>query len=103
MAVIEAIVRVQEEMTLWRRDIHAHPELGFEENRTSHFVAEKLRGFGLEVHRGIGKTGVVGVLRTGSAGAFGRSARRHGRAADSRGEYFRAPLDERWAHARLRA
>jgi amidohydrolase len=68
MAVIEAIVRVQEEMTLWRRDIHAHPELGFEENRTSHVVAEKLRGFGLEVHPGIGKTGVVGVLRTGSAG-----------------------------------
>ena len=68
MAVIEAIVRVQEEMTLWRRDIHAHPELGFEENRTSNLVAEKLRGFGLEVHRGIGKTGVVGVLRAGSAG-----------------------------------
>ena len=66
--MIEAIVRVQEEMTLWRRDIHAHPELGFEENRTSNLVAEKLRGFGLEVHRGIGKTGVVGVLRAGSAG-----------------------------------
>jgi amidohydrolase len=67
MAVIEAIVRLQEEMTRWRRDIHAHPELGFEENRTSDLVAEKLRDFGLEVHRGIGKTGVVGVLRAGSA------------------------------------
>ncbi|HEX6438711.1 MAG TPA: M20 aminoacylase family protein [Candidatus Binatia bacterium] len=67
MAVIDAIVRLQDEMTRWRRDIHAHPELGFEENRTSDFVAEKLRDLGLEVHRGIGKTGVVGVLRAGSA------------------------------------
>ena len=68
MAMIEPIVRLQEEMTRWRRDIHAHPELGFEENRTSNTVAEKLCAFGLEVHRGIGKTGVVGVLRAGSAG-----------------------------------
>jgi hippurate hydrolase len=67
MAVIEPIARLQEEMTRWRRDIHAHPELGFEENRTSDIVAGKLRGFGLEVHRGIGKTGVVGVLRSGSS------------------------------------
>ena len=67
MAVIDAIVRLQDEMTRWRRDIHAHPELGFEENRTSDLVAEKLRDLGLEVHRGIGKTGVVGVLRAGRA------------------------------------
>lgn len=67
MAVIEPIARLQEEMTRWRRDIHAHPELGFEENRTSGVVAKKLREFGLEVHRGIGKTGVVGVLRAGNA------------------------------------
>ena len=68
MAAIDAIVQLQEEMTRWRRDIHAHPELGFEEIRTSDSVAEKLCGFGLEVHRGIGKTGIVGVLRAGSAG-----------------------------------
>ena len=67
MAVIETITRLHEEMTRWRRDIHAHPELGFEETRTSDIVAEKLRAFGLEVHRGIGKTGVVGVLRSGRA------------------------------------
>ena len=67
MPVIEPIARLQDEMTRWRRDIHAHPELGFEEHRTSDAVAEKLRGFGLEVHRGIGKTGVVGVLRAGGA------------------------------------
>jgi hippurate hydrolase len=67
MPIIEAIAGLQQEMTRWRRDIHAHPELGFEETRTSDIVAEKLLGFGLEVHRGIGKTGVVGVLRAGSA------------------------------------
>ena len=48
-----------------RRDIHAHPELGFEEHRTSQLVAERLREWGLEVHTGIAGTGVVGVLRCG--------------------------------------
>ena len=67
MSVIESIAVLQDEMTRWRRDIHAHPELGFEETRTSDIVAEKLRTFGLEVHRGVGKTGVVGVLRSGSS------------------------------------
>ena len=65
MALIESIACMQDEMTRWRRDIHAHPELGFEENRTAAIVADKLRSFGLEVHCGIGKTGVVGVLRGG--------------------------------------
>ena len=67
MAVIDRIASSEEEMTQWRRDIHAHPELGFEELRTAGIVADKLAGFGLEVHRGIGKTGVVGVLRAGSS------------------------------------
>jgi len=61
------IAGLQEEMTAWRRDLHAHPELGFEEQRTSDIVAKKLGEFGIEVHRGIGKTGVVGVLRSGSS------------------------------------
>ncbi|MCH9669851.1 MAG: amidohydrolase [Gammaproteobacteria bacterium] len=55
------------EIGAWRRDIHAHPELGFDEHRTADFVAEKLEAFGLEVYRGIGKTGVVGALRAGNA------------------------------------
>jgi hippurate hydrolase len=59
------VAGIQEEMTAWRHDLHAHPELGFEETRTAALVAEKLESFGLEVHRGIGKTGVVGVLRAG--------------------------------------
>ncbi|QDY70744.1 M20 aminoacylase family protein [Qingshengfaniella alkalisoli] len=49
-----------------RRDLHAHPELGFEETRTSTIVAERLEAAGIEVHRGLGKTGVVGTLRLGS-------------------------------------
>ena len=51
-------------VTEWRRDIHAHPELRYEERRTAAFVAAKLRGFGLdEVVEGVGGTGVVGVIR----------------------------------------
>jgi len=54
-------------MTEWRRDFHRHPELGFQEARTSRRIAELLSGFGIEVHTGIGGTGVVGVLRRGSS------------------------------------
>ncbi|MFT3965996.1 MAG: M20 aminoacylase family protein [Sphingobium sp.] len=52
----------------FRHDIHAHPELGFEERRTAAIIAERLRAIGLEVHEGIGTTGVVGVLRNGHSG-----------------------------------
>ncbi|MEM7209492.1 MAG: M20 aminoacylase family protein [Pseudomonadota bacterium] len=52
-------------MQAWRHDIHQHPELGFEEDRTSDKVANLLESFGIEVHRGIGGTGVVGVLTKG--------------------------------------
>ena len=62
MPVINRIAAIHDEMTAWRRDIHAHPELGFEEERTAAVVAEKLDSFGIQVHRGLAKTGVVGVL-----------------------------------------
>ena len=55
------------ELTALRRDIHAHPELAFNENRTADIVARELERYGLEVHRGIAKTGVVGVLRAGTS------------------------------------
>jgi amidohydrolase len=55
------------ELTAQRRDIHAHPELAFNENRTADLVARELERYGLEVHRGIAKTGVVGVLRAGTS------------------------------------
>jgi hippurate hydrolase len=64
MPVINRIADYHPEMTAWRRDFHEHPELGFEEHRTAGIVAAKLRGFGVdEVHEGVGRTGVVGVIR----------------------------------------
>jgi len=58
---------LQASMQAWRHDIHRHPELAFEEQRTAARVAELLDEFGLEVHTGIGNTGVVAVLRKGSS------------------------------------
>ncbi len=57
---------LQDEMIKWRHDFHANPELGFEEARTSSRVAELLTSFGLEVHEGVGRTGVVGILQRGN-------------------------------------
>ncbi|MFC4594185.1 M20 aminoacylase family protein [Sphingobium tyrosinilyticum] len=56
-----------EPLIAFRRDIHAHPELGFCEHRTAGRIAEQLRALGLEVHEGIGGTGVVAVLRNGTS------------------------------------
>lgn len=56
-----------EKMTAWRRDFHQHPELGFQEVRTADRVASLLQEFGIEVHRGIGTTGIVGVLQRGDS------------------------------------
>lgn len=56
-----------EHLVALRRDLHAHPELGFQEQRTSDIVANFLQQLGIEVHRGIGKTGVVGILKKGSS------------------------------------
>jgi amidohydrolase len=56
-----------DDLIAWRRDFHAHPELGFEEHRTSAIVAEKLAGWGIAVERGLAGTGLVGTLRAGTA------------------------------------
>ncbi len=75
MQIIDRIAQIHDDLTSLRRDIHAHPELGFEERRTSDLVAQKLAEFGCEVYRGVGKTGVVGRLRVGeSARAVGLRA-----------------------------
>jgi amidohydrolase len=75
MSTLEAVRRYQDELVTIRRDIHAHPELGLEEHRTAELVAQKLEEWGIEVHRGIGGTGVVGVLRSGNGpGAVGLRA-----------------------------
>ncbi len=63
MPTIERIDGFADELTAIRRDLHAHPEIGFEEVRTSGIVADKLASWGIEVHRGLGGTGVVGVLK----------------------------------------
>jgi amidohydrolase len=76
MPVINSIAARQEAMAAWRHDIHAHPETGYEEVRTAALVAEKLESWGIAVHRGIARTGVVGVLkgRTDSGRAIGLRA-----------------------------
>lgn len=63
--LVAGIEKLTADMTAWRHDLHAHPETAFEEVRTSALVADTLESFGLEVHRGIAKTGVVAVLRNG--------------------------------------
>ncbi|MFI5013059.1 MAG: M20 aminoacylase family protein [Hyphomicrobiales bacterium] len=72
MPIINRVADLSDEIAVWRRDIHAHPELGYEERRTSAIVAEKLKAFGCdEVVTGIAKTGVVGVIR-GKRSASGK-------------------------------
>ncbi|WP_029008064.1 M20 aminoacylase family protein [Azospirillum halopraeferens] len=67
--LVPGVAALETEMRAWRHDLHAHPETAFEEHRTGDVVAEKLASFGLEVHRGLGGTGVVGVLRNGDGPA----------------------------------
>ncbi len=67
MKVIDSLVTQAAAMAAVRRDIHAHPELCFEEQRTSDLIAARLEGWGIEVHRGLGTTGVVGVLSQGTS------------------------------------
>ena len=69
---IEMLRLFQADLVHIRRDIHAHPELAFEETRTAQIVADKLAEWGIEVHRGIAKTGLVGVVR-GKKNASGRA------------------------------
>ena len=63
MSLIDKIRTYQDDLTAIRHDLHANPELGLEEHRTSEVVAKMLESWGIEVHRGIGRTGVVGVLK----------------------------------------
>ena len=69
---VEKIRSYHAELRAIRRDIHAHPELAFQENRTSQLVADRLSAWGVEVHRGLAKTGVVGVVK-GKKSSSGRA------------------------------
>ena len=67
MNLPDSLLANQARLTSLRRDIHAHPELAFEEDRTADLVARALEAAGIEVHRGLARTGVVGVLRAGDS------------------------------------
>ncbi len=67
MNLIEPILCDVAAITAIRRDIHAHPELCFEENRTADVIAKALTDWGIPIHRGLGKTGVVGIVKNGSS------------------------------------
>ncbi|MEN3276237.1 MAG: hypothetical protein V7631_2027 [Massilia sp.] len=68
MRLVEPIVAFQTELEQIRRDLHAHPELCYEEHRTADVVAARLAEWGIPVVRGLGKTGVVGIIKNGSSG-----------------------------------
>ncbi|MSQ89510.1 MAG: amidohydrolase [Betaproteobacteria bacterium] len=69
---VETIRAYHAELRAIRRDIHAHPELAFQENRTSQLVADQLAAWGIEVHRGLAKTGLVGIVH-GAKSSSGRA------------------------------
>ena len=77
MPVIDRIAAFADEIAAWRHDLHAHPELEYDVQRTAGFVADKLRAFGCdEVATGIGRTGVVGVIRGRAQGSGGHGSNR---------------------------
>ena len=72
MPIVNRIAEFHAEMTEWRRDLHAHPELSMQESRTSAVVQAKLREFGVdEIITGMAEHGVVGVIRGGSSAGGG--------------------------------
>ena len=68
MKLLKELKEKHKEMSSWRRHLHQFPEIAYEEEKTAEFVAGKLKGFGIEVHRGLGGTGVVGVIHGQDAG-----------------------------------
>ena len=91
MQLIESILADAAAITTLRRDIHAHPELCFEEQRTSDLIAKTLTDWGIPVHRGLGTTGVVGIIKNGTSN----------RAVGLRADIDALPITERnrFAHA----
>ncbi len=90
MPIINRIAEFHDDMTAWRRDLHAHPELSLEEVRTSAVVQAKLRQFGVdEIITGLAKTGVVGVIR-----GNGPASRAGGRAIGLRADMDALPIEE---------
>src|SRR5499426_769558 len=93
MPIINRIADLHGEITAWRRDIHAHPELLYDVHRTAGTVADKLKSFGCdEVVTGIGRTGVVGVIR-GGKGQQGKGGQ-GGRVIGLRADMDALPIEE---------
>ena len=67
MQVIESILADAAQIAALRRDIHAHPELCFQEKRTADLIAKQLTEWGIPIHRGMGTTGVVGIVKNGTS------------------------------------
>ena len=72
--IIPEIQAFEADLVAWRRDLHAHPELAYREHRTAGFVAERLRGWGIDVDQGLAETGVVGTLSRGDGPSVGLRA-----------------------------
>ncbi|MBL8304871.1 MAG: amidohydrolase, partial [Ideonella sp.] len=91
MRLIESILADAAAIAAVRRDIHAHPELCFEERRTSDVIAQQLTDWGIPVYRGLGTTGVVGIVKNGTSS----------RAVGLRADIDALPMTERndFAHA----
>ena len=91
MNVLDSIVTQASSIVALRRDIHAHPELCFQENRTADVVATKLTEWGIPIDRGMGTTGVVGIIKSGTSS----------RAIGLRADMDALPIDEKntFAHA----
>lgn len=101
MPVKNRIAELHEEMTKWRRHLHAHPELSYQEHETASFVAEHLRSFGIEVTAGVGGTGVVGVLygRHESERSIGLRADMDALAINERNDFAHRSTNEGVMHA----
>ncbi|HLT25050.1 MAG TPA: M20 aminoacylase family protein [Zeimonas sp.] len=93
MQIVERIAEFHAELSALRRDLHAHPELRFEELRTSELVASRLAEWGIPAHRGIGGTGVVGVVEGTGQASTGTGSRRP--AIGLRADMDALPITER--------
>lgn len=101
MPVINRIAELHDEMTQWRRHLHANPELSFQEHETAKFVADKLRSYGIEVTEGVGGTGVVGVLCGSRKGerSIGLRADMDALAIDERNNFEHRSMNKGVMHA----
>ncbi len=70
LSIVPRLQEIHAEMTAWRRDLHAHPQTAYEETYAADLIARELQQMGIDVHRGLARTGVVGTLR-GNAAARG--------------------------------